>query len=318
MKKYLLIASLLVCIGMQAEDCLYPELDGKKGEEIRTALYNKIKDHTVLTYSGVWAKNSGVDDRKDGTNNIWDMYSNCTFSKWDNCDNSNYDTDVLCECYNREHSLPKSWWGGSTDEPMYTDLHHVIPTDNASNSQRSAWPLGEVSSVEWTNGSAKLGYGTFGNSGNNMTFEPADEYKGDFARIYFYMATCYKNKNLAAGGKGYKVFSNGTANFTTTALNLYLNWHREDPVSQKEIDRNNGVAKKQGNRNPFVDDPELVEYIWGNKKTTVYTCSGGQSAVEGVNEDSRAPRVMKVIENGHLFLILPDGTRYTATGVRVE
>lgn len=317
MKKYLLIASLLVCIGMQAEDCLYPELDGKKGEEIRTALYNKIKDHTVLSYSAVWAKNTGVDDQ-DGTNNIWDMYSNCTFSKWDNCDNSNYDTDVLCECYNREHSLPKSWWGGSTDEPMYTDLHHVIPTDNASNSQRSAWPLGEVSSVEWTNGSAKLGYGTFGNSGNNMTFEPADEYKGDFARIYFYMATCYKDKNLAAGGKGYKVFSNGTANFTTTALNLYLNWHREDPVSQKEIDRNNGVAKKQGNRNPFVDAPELAEYIWGNKKTTVYTCNGGQSAVEGVNEDNAVPRVMKVIENGHLFLILPDGTRYTATGVRVE
>lgn len=317
MKKYLLIASLLVCIGMQAEDCLYPELDGKKGEEIRTALYNKIKDHTVLTYSGVWASATGVDDRKDGTNNIWDMYSNCIFDKWnDKCGSGESTED--CECYNREHSLPKSWWGSDESEPMYTDLHHLIPTDRLANSQRSAWPLGEVSSVEWTNGSAKLGYGTFGNSGNNMTFEPADEYKGDFARIYFYMATCYKDKNLAAGGKGYKVFSNGTANFTTTALNLYLNWHREDPVSQKEIDRNNGVAKKQGNRNPFVDDPELVEYIWGNKKTTVYTCSGGQSAVEGVNEDSRAPRVMKVIENGHLFLILPDGTRYTATGVRVE
>lgn len=316
MKKYLLIASLLVCIGMQAEDCLYPELDGKKGEEIRTALYNKIKDHTVLSYSAVWAKNSGVDNRKDGTNNIWDMYSNCTFSKWDNCDNSNYDTDVLCECYNREHSLPKSWWGGSTDEPMYTDLHHVIPTDNASNSQRSAYPLGEVSSVEWTNGSAKLGYGTFGNSGYDKTFEPADEFKGDFARIYFYMATCYKDKKFTQGGKGYKVFSNGTANFTTTALNLYLNWHREDPVSQKEIDRNNGVAKKQGNRNPFVDAPELVEYIWGNKKNVAYSCT--QSAVEGVIEDSQAPLVIKVIENGHLYLILPDGTRYTATGMRVE
>ena len=315
MKKYLLIASLLVCIGMQAEDCLYPELDGKKGEEIRTALYNKIKDHTVLTYSGVWASATGVDDRKDGTNNIWDMYSNCIFDKWnDKCGSGESTED--CECYNREHSVPKSWWGSDESEPMYTDLHHLIPTDRLANSQRSAWPLGEVSSVEWTNGSAKLGYGTFGNSGTNMTFEPADEYKGDFARIYFYMATCYKNKNLAAGGKGYKVFSNGTANFTTTALNLYLNWHREDPVSQKEIDRNNGVAKKQGNRNPFVDAPELVEYIWGNKKNVAYSCT--QSAVEGVSEDSQVPLVIKVIENGHLFLILPDGTRYTATGVRVE
>lgn len=314
MKKYLLIASLLVCIGMQAEDCLYPELDGKKGEEIRTALYNHIKNPDVLGYDGIRADKAKVDLREDGT--VWDIYSDCTFAKSAYCGaGTDYEA---CDCYNREHILPQSWWANDNTQPMRFDLHNVYPTDYEANSNRSAWPLGEVSSVEWTNGSAKLGYGTFGSSGNNKTFEPADEYKGDIARIYFYMATCYKDKNFTQGGKGYKVFSNGTANFTTTALNLYLNWHREDPVSQKEIDRNNGVAKKQGNRNPFVDDPELVEYIWGNKKTTVYTCNGGQSAVEGVNEDSRAPRVMKVIENGHLFLILPDGTRYTATGVRVE
>ena len=314
MKKYLLLFTLaiVVCAALQAQDCLYPELDGKKGEEIRNVLFNKIKDHKVLSYNSVWASVTGADDRNDGSGTIWDMYSDCVFDKWDDkCGSGESEDD--CECYNREHSLPKSWWGGDTDVPMYTDLHHLIPTDRLANSQRSAWPLGEVSSVEWTNGSSKLGYGTFGSSGNNMTFEPADEYKGDFARIYFYMATCYKDQDFTAGGKGYKVFINGTANFLNTALNLYLKWHRNDPVSDKEIRRNNAVAKKQGNRNPFVDEPELAEYIWGNKKSVAYSCGTG-SAVEDVNA-GEAVRVKKVIEGGHLYIILPDGTRYTATGM---
>ena len=127
------------------------------------------------------------------------------------------------------------------------------------------------------------------------------------------MATCYKDQDFTAGGKGYKVFINGTANFVNTALSLYLNWHRNDPVSDKEIRRNNAVAKKQGNRNPFVDEPELAEYIWGNKKSVAYSCGTG-SAVEDVNAGETV-RVKKVIEGGHLYLILPDGTRYTATGM---
>jgi len=310
-KQILLAIVLLFGFYAQAEECLYPELNGLKGEEIRTALYNRIKDHTILEYTNLIPRYSGVDLRAN--NKVWDMYSNCEFTKTANCNNSNYDTDVECECYNREHALPVSWWGSDKTEPMYTDLHHVIPTDNATNSQRSAWPLGEVTNVEWENGLSKLGYGTFGTSGNNKTFEPADEYKGDFARIYFYMATCYKDKNFTAGGKGYKVFNSNTANFNSTALNLYLKWHRNDPVSQKEIDRNNGVAKKQGNRNPFVDAPELVEYIWGNKKTSVYNC--GAEGIEDVEVETHA--ATKILMDGHIYIIREDKI-YTIQGARVR
>ena len=294
-----------------ADQCLYSDLNGLKGEEIRTALYNHIKDHKVLDYGKVRARDTRIDERP-GTTNVWDMYSDCVISVWSNCGSGEFDA---CVCYNREHSLPKSWWGGATDVPMYTDLHHVIPTDYYANSQRSAWPLGEVTSQEWTNNSSKLGYGTFGSSGNNKTFEPADEYKGDFARIYFYMATCYKDRDFTAGGKGYKVFNNGSADFTTTALNLYLKWHRNDPVSDKERNRNNGVESKQGNRNPFVDDPELVEYIWGNKKGQTYTCS--TTAVETI-DDTEQPKAVKYIENGVLLIELPDGSRYNTMGTRVR
>lgn len=309
MKKIMLWAVMLCTVPVWAETPCYPELEGLKGNQILEALQTKISAHRVLTYSKVWANETGADDRGDGTSNIWDMYSNCVFSKYDKCGSGESSED--CECYNREHSLPKSWWGGATDVPMYTDLHHIIPTDRLANSQRSAWPLGKVTSVEWTNGSSKLGYGTFGKSGNNKTFEPADEYKGDFARIYFYMATCYRGRNFAAGGKGYQVFTSIGA-FTTNALNVYLEWHRQDPVSDKERARNNKVEKKQGNRNPFVDAPELVEYIWGNKKSTAYSCS--HEAVENV--ETTMPRAQKILENGVLYIVLEDGTRFNTTGVR--
>ncbi len=314
MKKQIILAAvLLFAFAAQAEECLYEDLNGLKGDQIRTALYNHIKDHTVLTYGNVWASATGADDRGDGTNNIWDMYSSCVFSKWnDKCGSGESTED--CECYNREHVLPQSWWGNDDSSPLKTDLHHVIPTDRLANSQRSAWPIGKVTNVEWTNGSSKLGYGTFGSSGNNKTFEPADEYKGDFARIYFYMATCYKDVSFTQGGKGYQVFNSGTANFTTTALNVYLEWHRNDPVSDKERTRNDKVELKQHNRNPFVDAPELVEYIWGNKKSSTYYCSAqGIDDIE-VEEQHAAS---KILMDGHIYILREDKI-YTIQGTLVR
>lgn len=314
MKRYTVLSLLaLLCSTMMwADECLYSDLNGKKGEEIRTALYNHIKNHNVLSYPNVWASATDADDRGDGTNNIWDMYSACVFSKWDKCGSG--ESQAECECYNREHSLPKSWWGGDTSEPMYTDLHHVIPTDRYANSQRSAWPFGEVTNVQWTssNGS-KLGYGTWGSSGNNMTFEPADEYKGDFARIYFYMVTCYKDKDFTQGGKGYKVFISETAELNSTARNLYLKWHRQDPVSDKERNRNNVVEKRQNNRNPFVDEPDLVEYIWGDKKNVTYSCGGQDMEDVTVSE----PAATKVLQNGVIYIIR-EGKKYTIQGTEVR
>ena len=312
-RNFAILFSLLFCGYLFAEDyCQYDYLNGKKGNEIRKVLYEKLKDHTVLGYGQVWANVTGADDRGDGTNNIWDMYSNCVFSKYDKCGGGESTHD--CECYNREHSLPKSWWGGSEDEPMYTDLHHLIPTDRLANSQRAAWPLGEVDSVLWTNGSAKLGYGIFGSNSSNMTFEPADEYKGDFARIYFYMATCYMNKSFTQGGKGGKVFKAGTADLNQTALSLYLEWHRKDPVSQKEINRNNKVEKKQGNRNPFVDDPEMAEYIWGKKKNVAYSCAADRG-IEDIHVSE--PAAQKILMDGVLYIVRGEHI-YTIQGVPVR
>ena len=251
-------------------DCPYENLDGMTSFALRKALCEDISQHTMLSYNQIRGDKAKVDVRADGK--IWDIYSGYDFYLSDYC--SNIDI-VEGECYNREHVLPKSWWGGSTSEPMYTDLHHVYSVDAMANDKRSAWIYDEVKSTSWSNNlGSKLG--TSANWSGETAFEPVDEYKGDVARVYFYMLTCYMNKDFTQGGKGYRYFSysNGVCDFHSKSLALMLKWHRQDPVSDKEITRNAKVADLQGNENPFVVEPNLVEYIWGTMKGKPYDCDG--------------------------------------------
>ena len=176
--------------------------------------------------------------------------------------------------YNREHSFPKSWWNNSgTGYTQHNDLHHLLPTDRGVNTWHNNFPYGEVAvplpNRTSANGS-KLGACTYPFPGGytGTAFEPIDEYKGDLARNYFYMATRYENefdvwgsyndaKPMLAGNKypGYKPW----------AVSMLLKWHRQDPVSKKEKDRNNTIySMYQKNRNPYIDHPELAEFIWGD------------------------------------------------------
>ena len=251
-------------------DCPYEHLDGMTSFALRKALCEDISQHTMLSYNQIRGDKAKVDVRADGK--IWDIYSGYDFYLSDYC--SNIDI-VEGECYNREHVLPKSWWGGSTSEPMYTDLHHVYSVDAMANDKRSAWIYDEVKSTSWSNNlGSKLG--TSANWSGETAFEPVDEYKGDVARVYFYMLTCYMNKDFTQGGKGYRYFSysNGVCDFQSKSLALMLKWHRQDPVSDKEITRNAKVFDLQGNENPFVVEPNLVEYIWGTMKGKPYDCDG--------------------------------------------
>ena len=253
-------------------DCPYEALEGLTSKELRESLHEEIKDHTVLTYKQIRGDQAEVDVHENGK--IWDMYSAYEFNLSDYC----HDIDVIAgECYNREHILPKSWWGYSeaneANDPMYTDLHHVISTDAVANDTRSNYIYDEVKNATWTNNlGSKLG--TSINWYNQTAFEPVDEYKGDIARVYFYMLTCYMDQNFAVNAKGKKYFSytNGVCEFQPQALALMLKWHRQDPVSEKEVVRNAKVADLQGNVNPFVVEPNLVEYIWGTMKGKAYDC----------------------------------------------
>ena len=244
-------------------DGYYSSCEGKTTEALQTALYEKINGHTTINYKTGLPDLYAKSDVRPGTSIIWDMYSTASFSvTGDKCGSYSY----VGDCWNREHSFPKSWFGDAT--PMYSDAFHVYPTDGKVNGQRSNYPYGECAngttlpSHNGVNALGKLGTSTFpGYSGT--VFEPVDEYKGDFARSYFYMATCYKNlietwDSDMLNGTSYPAFS-------SWALNLLLKWHRQDPVSDKELSRQEAVYDKQLNRNPFIDHPELVEYIWGNR-----------------------------------------------------
>lgn len=252
----------------------YQSAQGLSGYTLKTALFDIIKGHSVQGYGAIWSfyEQNETDRYYENDGSILDIYS----EKANGSDPYTY-TKVADQCgsysgeggcYNREHSFPKSWFGGKV-EPMNSDVHHIFATDGFVNAKRSSYPYGDVGSSTFVsqNGS-KLGSAQSGLGYSGTVFEPIDEFKGDLARAYFYMATRYQDKiaNWESNSTYSNAVLNGTSNqvFETWMLNVLKKWHNDDPVSQKEIDRNNAAESYQGNRNPFVDYPEFVSQIWGN------------------------------------------------------
>jgi endonuclease I len=233
----------------------YAPAYNKSGYELKTTLSQIIATGQVTNeYLNLWTYFKTTDKRSDGK--VWDMYSDCTFTFGSNqCGNYN----SICDCYNREHSFPASCFNKTY--PMYADLFHLYPTDGKVNGLRGNYPFGETDGAQYN--ISRVGHCTFPPGYSGTVFEPADEYKGDFARTYFYVATRYENQisqwtsPMLAGDE--------SSVFTAWAIELLLKWHRRDPVSEKETNRNNAVYNIQKNRNPFIDYPELVELIWGSK-----------------------------------------------------
>jgi endonuclease I/chitodextrinase len=235
------------------------------GYVLKTQLYNIIKDHTVQDYAGLYVtyETSDIDNfyEKDGT--VLDMYSenpagidpyNYSIGSTQRCGNYTVEGD----CYNREHIIPQSVFNSAS--PMVSDAHFITPTDGKVNGIRSNYPHAVVSiPTETTRNGSKLGASTTsGYSG--PVFEPIDEFKGDIARMYFYFATRYEN---TVAGYNYAMFNNSTNKvFTTGFLNQLIAWNNQDPVSPREIARNNAIYARQNNRNPYIDHPEYVTAIW--------------------------------------------------------
>lgn len=238
----------------------YQEADGLKGQALKTAMFKIIRSHKQLTYKELWTAFKTTDMRSDGK--VWDMYSNATNFTFGTDQAGNYKKEG--DVYNREHSFPKSWFNDL--KPMYTDLVHLVPTDAKVNGERSNYPFGETEGEKYQskNGFSKLGYCTYPGY-TDIVFEPNDEYKGDFARIYFYMATAYEDK-ITGWSQSAILQSDAYQPYKDWQQKMLMEWSEKDPVSQKEIDRNAGIYKLQENRNPFVDYPGLEEYIWGSKK----------------------------------------------------
>lgn len=298
----------------------YNEVDGKSGKNLFDAVHTVSKTgYNGLSYNGLWTAYCAIDINSSGK--VWDMYSNATsYTCGGSAQGASYSKEG--DSYNREHSIPKSWFGGTTNASTPgTDLFHVVPTDGYVNNRRSNYAFGEVASPTYTSQSGcKLGtaksisisnsiLNTSGASEQSCSttpvFEPMDEYKGDFARGYFGTMIKWANGDYQTFNTG-----NGAAIFNTAydaahyygltgyGVALLLKWHREDPVSQKEIDRNNGIQSKQGNRNPFIDYPELVEYIWGNHTGETVTLANLTPTFEGYTPPATTTYTVILSRNG--------------------
>lgn len=244
----------------------YNSINGLADSDLKTALHKLIYNHTEVKSYNALPEYFRTTDNYPGTDYWWDMYSDMQVSMY-----------ITFGTYmNREHCFPKSWWGGSTSTPAYVDLFHLYPSEAAANQAKSNYPLGEVVTSTFDNGVVKVGYATTGQGGgSSKVFQPNDIYLGDFARTYFYVVTCYQNLTWDSKYM-YMVEQNTYPTLKPWAIDLLLKWHRADPVSEKEVDRNEAVYGFQGNRNPFIDHPELVEYIWGNKVGQKYTVGSSE------------------------------------------
>lgn len=263
--------SLLLCVlGFASAvfagipDGYYTSADGRKYTELKQALCKIIKNHKTFSYKSLWDYYPYTYYVPGNPSQVLDMYSDVV-TYYSN-------TSAL----NKEHTVPKSWWGGSTSSGPGCDIFNVIPSEQKANSAKSNYPLGEIEGkASFDNGVTRIGEsGVSGYSG--LVFEPKDDYKGDFARIYFYVATCYPD--LAWNSNNAKAMTNSTElTLQSWIIPMLLEWSANDPVDAAEIQRNEDIYKQQGNRNPFIDYPSLIDYIWGDKQNETYVFSEHQS-----------------------------------------
>ena len=236
----------------QIPEGYYASAEGKSGQELRMALHNIIKKHHAVGYSSLGDYYGYTD--LDENQKIIDIYSNQHYTLNQTGGSGSSEGNG----WNKEHTWPQSWFGSGTPK---SDIFHVYPTDAKVNNMRSNYPYAEVKNVTFTSSNGcKLGTSkTEGYSGK--AFEPADQYKGDIARTYFYMTTRYYTED----GSWKTSAMTNKCEIEPWAMKMLLEWNKKDPVSQKEIDRNNAIYNfVQYNRNPFIDHPEYAEMIWGD------------------------------------------------------
>lgn len=270
---YFRITVTIVCLAVSTyamadyPNGYYDSLEGKCGVKLMQAIKNCVRNHTVIPYGNdTWDAFRTTDVKiVDGKSYWWDMYSNELVA----VGSSKPEATVM----NIEHSVANSWWGGSKND-AYKDIVHLNPSNSNANSRKSNYPLCELSSVTWNNGVTFVGKPKTGQGGGSANgYEPADEYKGDFARVFMYMFTVYDDISWESG-KDWMFDTSSDLMFRSWASELLLRWNEKDVVSDKERSRNDGIWEEQHNRNPFIDLPDLADHIWGTKANIPYSLDG--------------------------------------------
>ncbi len=266
-KLFILFSALFTLLQSHAQGNYYTDTDtSKRCHELKEALHTLINSNvSVRAYEDAYNFMSDNDIIQiNGQNYIWDIYSHApqgtqhyTYKPGDKCGSSSSVSEG--SCWNREHILPSSWF--NTANPTYSDIVNLLPTDAYVNNRKGNLIIAKVNTPQYTsqNGS-KVGTSDIPEISGSV-FEPIDEYKGDVARILLYMNVRYSDKFSNWNHTEFNKIKN-TASYTKEYTDMLLQWHKSDPPSQKEKDRNDRIYAYQGNRNPFVDYPQFASYIW--------------------------------------------------------
>ena len=270
MRSKVLFLIIVLCSSLLAQEQYYRKAEGLRGTQLKEALHDLIQPSYVLAYGGgvgkTWTGFWYTDQMENMQ--VRDRYSNVV--RYLNPDMS------AVSNMNIEHIWANSWWGHIKNN-AYCDLFNLYPADATANGRKSNNPIGIVDgTVSYTNGVTKVGKSSSYRADSLITaWEPADQWKGDFARTYFYMATCYSHMtSLWTTTEGLlTVDPNSPLLMRPWVYNLMLEWAEADPLDEIEQQRCDAIYEIQGNRNPFVDYPELCYYIWGNKSDEQFYCS---------------------------------------------
>lgn len=283
---WLMLCSFSLCLHAQIPNGYYEKTDGKTGAELKSVLYDIIGKHTVISYAGLWKVYETTDVVPGTEDKVYDLFST---------EENYYSTSVHGTDFNREHVVPQSWWGGGNKSNAYSDVFNVLPSESTANSAKSNYPLGEITgAVQFDNGRIRIGKSS-NSGGADYVFEPYDEFKGDFARIYMYVATCYQGNSWTQTNYAFSPGVSEYPAFQSWIIPLLLRWNRLDPVSEWEITRQEAVYGIQHNRNPFIDYPILAEYIWGDSVAVDFNLAnavphvGAPFTEEGGKDDDDSP-----------------------------
>ena len=291
MKRSLFLLFLIPFLGFaQIPSGYYDGTAGLSGYALKSKLHEIISaKHYAYNYSNVtdFYATTDVDVYYENDGTILDIYSEIPTG----ADAYNYNlTQIVGSAsaegagFNREHGMPQSTYYGVY--PMYSDIHYLIPTDAYINQRRSNYPYARNTGNNklFSNGS-KLGNSTTPGY-TNLVYEPIDEFKGDVARFLLYFATRYEGSLRSFNYQLSTMPLDGSEEkgFADWYITMLKDWAALDPVSQREIDRNNAVFAIEKNRNPFIDNPQWVNAIWSVTADAIAPQAPQNLASDGVGE----------------------------------
>ncbi len=251
--KLLLLLLIIFCIPKSqiAQSDYYSGTDELYADNLKSVLHNKINNHVRFPYTSnstdVWDILKKTDRDPNNSSNVILLYTNYSVNAAQEYNGGNG--------WNREHVWAKSHGFPNKSDTAYTDVHHLRPSDIATNTRR---------------GDKDFDYGGSSTSPkdnryDNDSWEPRDEIKGDIARMMLYMTVRYEGGNYDLELVDY-VSSSGP-NFGKKSV--LLEWNRLDPVSEFERNRNRVIYSYQKNYNPFVDHPEFADRIYNSDKLII-------------------------------------------------